>query len=120
MGLFGRNKKKYEQRNMNREDWCYKMPCAVGETVYTNITSISQHLGPNAKRPYQGIVKFTGYNGHKNYYYFMVTFQGETPCTLEFRVDSIGKDIFLTFDAAKEQLDTIKGAKIWEQKYVVR
>ena len=109
MNSFRKNMREETKRNKNKEDWQYKMPCAVGDTVYTNITSISQYLGPNAKRPYRGTVRFMGYNEHKNYYYFMITFKGEISCTLEFRVDSLGKDIFLTFDAAKKQLDEISG-----------
>lgn len=72
-----------------------KPPCAVGDTVYTNVSMQGWYFRKE-NRPYEAKVVFIGINGIDNY--MNVGFGNGH--MLQFNFSDIDKTIFLTHEAA--------------------
>lgn len=75
------------------------LPCKVGDTVYTN-TSIRGWYMRKKDRPYEARVLFTGLNGSDGF----INVELKDGCELQFNFSQIGKDVFLTYEAAEKAL----------------
>lgn len=76
-----------------------KMPCYVGDTMYTNHSMQGWYMH-RKNRPYEAKVVFVGINGVDN---FMNVELGEGKM-LQFRFSDIGKKVFLTKSEAETAL----------------
>lgn len=76
-----------------------KLPCAVGDTVYTNASMQSWYFN-RSKRPYEAKVVFIGINGSDNF----VNVDFGNGRMLQFQFLDVGKTIFLTKDEAETAL----------------
>lgn len=93
-----------EQRLKHYEDLekkgkLLKLPCAVGDTVYTNASMQGWYFN-RSKRPYEAKVAFIGINGSDK---FMNVDFGNG-YMLQFKFSDVGKTIFLTKDEAETAL----------------
>lgn len=77
-----------------------ELPCAVGDTVYTN-NSLSGFYLRAKNRPYPAEVVFIGLN--EEYGFFNVDIMNLS-CMLQFNFSDIGKTVFLTREAAENAL----------------
>lgn len=77
-----------------------ELPCAVGDTVYTN-NSLSGFYLRAKNRPYPAEVVFIGLN--EEYGFFNVDIMN-LGCMLQFNFSDIGKTVFLTREAAENAL----------------
>lgn len=77
-----------------------ELPCKVGDTVYTN-TSMRGWYMRKKDRPYEARVLFTGLNGSDGFINVELKKEG---CELQFDFSQIGKDVFLTYEAAEKAL----------------
>lgn len=76
-----------------------ELPCAVGDTVYTNVSMQGWYF-KKKNRPYEGKIVFIGINGADN---FMNVDFGNGRM-LQFNFSDIGKIVFLKQKEAKEAL----------------
>lgn len=76
------------------------LPCKVGDTVYTNVV-IRGDKYKKANRPYHVKVVFIGMGEHSAY--FNVAYDNGRVFPFDF--DQIGKDVFLTPEAAEAMLE---------------
>lgn len=76
-----------------------KLPCAVGETVYTNTAIQGWHL-KKKDRPYEVKVVFIGINGADNCMHVAY----DNGCMSQFWFSEMGKTIFLTREEAETAL----------------
>lgn len=76
------------------------LPCKVGDTVYTNV-AIRGDRYKKADRPYPVKVVFIGMGEHSAY--FHVAYDNGRCFPFDF--DQIGKDVFLTPEAAEAMLE---------------
>ena len=83
-----------------------KLPCAVGDTVYTNCSMQGWHFREE-NRPYEARVVFVGFNGSDNY--INVEFDNaRMHCMLQFRFSDIGRNVFLTRKEAEAALKELQ------------
>lgn len=80
-----------------------KLPCAVGDTVYTNTAIQGWHL-KKKDRPYEVKVVFIGINGVDNCMHVAY----DNGCMSQFWFSEIGKTIFLTREEAEDALKQSK------------
>lgn len=92
-------KKLREYENLERQRKLLKLPCAVGNTVYTNYAMQGWHL-KKKDRPYEVKVVFIGINGVDNCMH--VAF--DNGCMIQCWFSDIGKTIFLTREEAEAAL----------------
>ncbi len=92
---------KYE--DLEEQGKLLKLPCAVGDTVYTNTSMQGWHF-KKKDRPYKTKVVFIGINGVDNCMH--VAF--DNGCMFQFWFSDIGKTIFLTKEAAEAALERRK------------
>lgn len=90
--------KSYEDAE-ERKNLLYSLPCAVGDTVYTNTAMQGWYLRKE-NRPYEAKVVFIGINGVDNF--MNVEFEGGM--MLQFNFSRIGKEVFLTREEAEAAL----------------
>ncbi|MFG6334805.1 MAG: hypothetical protein K1W20_04940 [Lachnospiraceae bacterium] len=83
-----------------------KLPCAVGNTVYTNYAMQGWHL-KKKDRPYEVKVVFIGINGVDNCMH--VAF--DNGCMIQCWFSDIGKTIFLTREEAEAALKELERGK---------
>ena len=76
-----------------------KLPCAVGDTMYTNTSMQGWHF-KKKDRPYKVKVVFIGINGVDNCMHIAF----DNGCMFQFWFSEIGKTIFLTKEAAEAAL----------------
>ncbi len=81
-----------------------KLPCKVGETVYTNFSMQGWYMRKK-DRPYKAKIVFVGINGVDN---FMNVELGKG-AMLSFKFSDIGKTVFLTEQEAQSALEKMKG-----------
>ena len=84
---------------LERSGRLVKLPCAIGGTVYTNVSMNGWYLR-RKNRPYEAKVVFIGINGHDNFFNVEL---GEGRM-LRFKFSDIGKAVFLTKEEAEEAL----------------
>ena len=86
---------KYE--TLEEEGRIIELPCAIGDTLYTNFAVQGWYFrGKN--KPYATKVVFIGINGVDNF----LNVAYENGNTLQFNFSDIGKKIFLTREEAKK------------------
>lgn len=88
-----------EYRELAEQGKLLRLPCAVGDTVYTN-TSMQGWFFRKEKRPYKAKVVFIGINGVDNY----MNVDFENGHMLQFKFSDIGKIVFLTKSEAESAL----------------
>lgn len=84
-----------EYEDMEEQNKLLKLPCATGDTVYTNI-SIPGWYFRKENRPYEAKVVFVGINGEDNY----MNVDLGNGHMLQFKFSDIGKSVFLTKEEA--------------------
>ncbi|WP_458397430.1 hypothetical protein [Anaerotignum sp.] len=91
---------KYYEDADERRNLLYSLPCAIGDTVYTNTAMQGWYLRKE-NRPYEAKVVFIGINGVDNF--MNVEFEGGQ--MLQFNFSRIGKEVFLTREEAEAALE---------------
>ena len=76
-----------------------ELPCAIGDTVYTNL-SMSGWYHRRKNRPYSAKVVFFGINGKENF----MNVEFEKGKMLQFNFSEIGIHVFLTKEDAEVSL----------------
>lgn len=97
--IWAKLKKLKEYQNLEEQGKLLKLPCAVGDKVYTNTVIQGWYLR-KGKRPYEVKVVFIGINGVDNCMH--VTY--DNGCMSQFWFSDIGKTIFLTREEAEAAL----------------
>lgn len=100
-----RERLKYYE-NLEEQGMYIKLPCKVGDTVYTN-TSIQGWYFRKENRPYEAKIVFIGINGADN---FMNVDFGNGRM-LQFNFSDIGKIVFLTHNQAEQSLKEMEDDK---------
>lgn len=77
-----------------------KLPCAVGDVVYTNLSSTGWYLRKK-NRPYAVKIVFIGINGMDN----LMNVAYENGNMTQFLFSEIGKTVFLTREAAEAMVE---------------
>lgn len=85
--------------DLEKQGLLLKLPCAVGDTVYTNCSMQGWYFRKE-NRPYAAKVVFIGFNGSDNY----INIDFENGHMLQFKFSDIGKTVFLTQAEAEEAL----------------
>lgn len=82
-----------------------KLPCKVGDTVYTNIAIQGSYLRKK-DRPYACKVVFVGLNGSEEYGggFINIVYSQREAYMWKFDFSDIGKEVFLTKEAAEKAL----------------
>lgn len=95
-------------KDLEEQGRLIELPCAVGDTVYTN-QSMSGWYMQKKKRPYEAKIVFIGINGIDNF--FNIEFkQG---MMLQFKFSDIGKTVFLTKEEAEAKLKELGDEHEW-------
>ncbi len=95
-----------EYEDLEEQGLLLKLPCKVGDTVYTN-TSTQGWYFRKENRPYEAKIVFIGINGVDN---FMNIDFGNSRM-LQFKFSDIGKTVFLTQAEAEEALKGMEREK---------
>lgn len=85
-----------EYEDLEEQGKLLKLPCAVGDTIYTN-ASMQGWYFRKENRPYASKVVFIGINGVNN----CINVDLENGHMLQFKFSDIGKTIFLTREEAE-------------------
>ncbi len=93
-----------EYENLEEQGLLMRLPCKVGDTVYTN-TSMQGWYFRKENRPYEAKIVFIGINGVDNY----MNVDFENGHMLQFKFSEIGKTVFLTQAEAEEALKGMEG-----------
>ena len=88
-----------EYEDLEEQGKLLKLPCAVGDIVYTNVSMKGWYFRKE-NRPYEAIVVFIGINGVDNF--INVDFGNGLMC--QFKFSDIGKTVFLTQAEAEAAL----------------
>lgn len=89
-----------EYEDLEEQGKLQNLPCAVGDSVYTN-TSMQGWYFRKKDRPYKAKVVFIGINGTGNY----INVDFGNGRMLSFRFSDIGKNVFLDREEAKTALE---------------
>ncbi len=92
-----------EYEDLEEQGKLLKLPCAVGDTVYTNL-SMQGWRFKKKDRPYKVKIVFIGINGVNNCMH--VAF--DNGCMFQFWFSDIGKTVFLTKEAAESALKEMR------------
>lgn len=95
-----------EYEDLEEQGLLVKLPCKVGDTVYTN-TSMQGWYFRKENRPYEAKIVFIGINGADN---FMNVDFGNGRM-LQFNFSDIGKIVFLTHNQAEQSLKEMEDDK---------
>lgn len=95
-----------EYEDLETQGKLIKLPCKVGDTVYTNIAKQGLYMRKN-KRPYTCKIVFIGLNGDYDNCYVNVIY--ENGSMLSFKFADFGKTLFLTRQEAEEALARMEG-----------
>lgn len=91
-----------EYEDLEEQGKLLKLPCAVGDTVYTN-TSRQGWYFRKEKRPYEAKVVFIGINGAENF----INVDFGNGRMFKFRFSDIGKTVFLIKEEAEAALEQL-------------
>ncbi len=80
-----------------------KLPCKVGDTVYTNIAVVGDYLRAKDK-PYACKVVFICINASDDFGGGFVNVEFKSGRMLQFKFSDIGKTVFLTKESAEKAL----------------
>lgn len=95
-----------EYEDLEEQGKLSKLPCKVGDTVYTN-TSIQGWYFRKENRPYEANIVFIGINGVDN---FINVYFGNGRM-LQFKFSDIGKTVFLSKEEAETALKKVNYTK---------
>lgn len=86
-----------------------KLPCKVGDKVYTNLSSSGWYFRSN-DRPYPAKVVFIGLNNSEESGggFINVSFDKKAGCMMQFRFCDIGNLVFLTKEEAEKKLASMQ------------
>lgn len=84
-----------------------KLPCKVGDTVYTNIAISGSYLRMK-DRPYACKVVFIGLNDSEKYGGGFINIEYSNGYMWQFKFSDIGKTVFLTKKAAEKALREVE------------
>lgn len=96
-----------EYEDLEEQGKLLKLPFAVGDMVYTNISMQGWYFRKE-NRLYETKVVFIGINGAGNY----VNVDFENGHTLQFKFSDIGKTLFLTREEAETVLEEMMSEKM--------
>lgn len=88
-----------EVNDLEENGLLLKLPCNVGDVVYTNLSMHGWYFRKK-DRPYKAKIVFIGINGSDNF----MNVEFEKGHMLQFKFSQIGKTIFLTKNEAEEAL----------------
>lgn len=88
-----------EYEDLEEQGKLLKLPCAVGDTVYTN-ESVQGWYFRKENRPYEAKVVFIGINGVNDF----MNIDFGNGHMLQFKFSEIGKTVFLTKEEAEATL----------------
>ncbi len=94
--IWAKLKKLKEYNDLEKQGKLLKLPCAVGDMVYTNLSMQGWYFRKE-NRPYEGKVVFIGMNGTDNY----INIDFENGQMLQFKFSDIGKTVFLDQEGAE-------------------
>lgn len=89
--------------NLDEKGRLLKLPCTLGDTVYTNVSMQGWYFRKE-NRPYEAKVVFIGINGIDN----LINVDFENGLMLQFKFSEIGKNVFLTKEEAEATLQKMK------------
>lgn len=92
-----------EYEDLEEQEKLLKLPCAVGDTVYTNIAMQGWYFREK-NRPYKAKVVFIGINEGDNF----INVDFEFGRMLQFKFSDIGKIVFLTLPEAEQALKKMR------------
>lgn len=92
-----------EYEDLEEQNRLLKLPCAVGDTVYTNHSMQGWHLRAK-NRPYEAKVVFIGVNGVNNF----INVDLKNDHMLQFSFSDFGKTVFLTREEAESALKELE------------
>lgn len=94
-----------EYEDLEEQGKLLKLPCAVGDTVYTNCSMQGWYFRKE-NQPYAAKVVFVGINGVDNY----INVDFGNGHMLPFKFSDIGKTVFLTQKEAEAVLKELRSA----------
>lgn len=94
-----------EYKDLEQQGKMPKLPCAVGDTVYTNKSLDFWHLRKE-DRPYEAKVDFIGITRERNDNFINVVLTAGQMS--QFKFSDIGKTVFFTEEEAEAALDKMK------------
>lgn len=97
-----------EYEDLEEQGKLQNLPCAVGDSVYTN-TSMQGWYFRKKDRPYKAKVVFIGINGTGNY----INVDFGNGRMLSFGFSDIGENVFLDREEAKTALEERENGKLW-------
>ena len=92
--------------NLEEQGLLLRLPCKVGDTVYTNVRAVGWHMREKNK-PYKAEIAFIGINGKDNFVNVVL----ENGNMLQFKFSDFGKTVFLTMEEAEKELKTESAKK---------
>lgn len=92
-----------QYRELEKHGRLIKLPCTVGDVVYTNL-SVTGWCLRKKNRPYAVKIVFIGINGKDN----IMNVAYENGNMTQFPFSQIGKTVFLTKEAAEKELEGMK------------
>lgn len=92
-----------QYRELEKQGRLIKLPCAVGDTVYTNLSATGWYLRKK-NRPYAVKIVFIGINGADN----LMNVIYENGNMTQFLFSEIGKTVFFTREDAEKALEEMK------------
>lgn len=100
-----------EYKDLEKQGKLLKLPCAVGDMVYTN-TSMQGWYFRKENRPYEAKIVFMGINGVDDY----ININFGNGHRLQFKFSDIGKTVFLTKEEAEAALKAIEENESFESQ----
>lgn len=99
-----------EYEDAEEQGLLLRLPCKVGDTVYTNLSSSGWYFRSN-DRPYPAKVVFIGLNNSEKFGggFINVYFDKKAGCMMQFNFYDIGNLVFLTKEEAEQKLAEMKG-----------
>ncbi len=88
-----------EYEDLEEQGLLLRLPCKVGDTVYTNVRAVGWHMREKNK-PYKAEIAFIGINGKDNFVNVVL----ENDNMLQFKFSDFGKTVFLTMEEAEKKL----------------
>lgn len=88
-----------EYEGLEEQGLLLRLPCKVGDTVYTNTKLSGQYMREKDK-PYEAKVVFIGINGVDNFMNIIL----EKGSMFQFKFSDLGKTVFLTHEEAEATL----------------
>ena len=97
-------------RDLEEQGLLLRLPCKVGDTVYTNVRAVGWHMREKNK-PYKAEIAFIGINGKDNFVN-VVLGNGNM---LQFKFSDFGKTIFLTREEAEAALEKMNNNNLQKE-----